>query len=249
MGMGYSYTVSTYNPMQKQRDVYSFKGSVESAGNLLYGLSSMTKANRDDNGYYKLFDIYYAQYIKADVDYSKTIIIDKQNSIAWRIGGGIGVPYGNSEVLPFEKRYYSGGANSVRAWSVRTLGPGGYVPIADSTTIYEQSGDIRLDLNIEYRSRFFWKLETAAFIDAGNIWTIRNYEKQDKGKFEFDSFYKQIAVGYGLGLRLDFDFFLIRLDWGWKAYDPSKSGSKKWAILKPNFRDNFAWHFAVGYPF
>ncbi len=248
VGMGYTYTHSTLDPTQKQRDAHSFRASVESAGNALYGLSNLFNAKQDSKGSYKLFETYYAQFVKGDVDYSKTIVIDKNNSIAWRIGGGIGFPYGNSEGLPFEKRYYSGGANSVRAWSVRELGPGGYHP-TDSTTFFEQSGDIKLDFNIEYRTRFFWKLEAAAFIDAGNIWTIKNYEGQEQGLFKFDTFYKQIAVGYGLGLRLDFDFFLVRFDCGWKAYNPEKEGSEKWAILKPNFRNNWAWHIAVGYPF
>ena len=135
----------------------------------------------------------------------------------------------------------------MRAWQIRELGPGSYA--SDSSNFYFQSGDIKLDFNIEYRTRFFWKLEAAAFIDAGNIWTIKDYPGQEGGVFKFDSFYKQIAVGYGLGLRLDMDFFLLRLDSGWKAYDPARSGKDSWAILHPNFRNNWAWHFAVGYPF
>ena len=89
----------------------------------------------------------------------------------------------------------------------------------------------------------------AAFVDAGNIWTIRPYSFQDKGNFDFSRFYKEIALSYGLGLRVDFDFFLIRFDTGFKAYNPQETGKERWAILKPNFTNNFAWHFAVGYPF
>jgi outer membrane protein assembly factor BamA len=151
-------------------------------------------------------------------------------------------------MLPFEKRYYSGGANSVRAWQVRELGPGSYIPTSAST-FFNQSGDIKLDLNLEYRTHFFWKLEAAAFIDAGNVWTIRNYEGQENGKFRLNSFYKELAIGYGLGLRLDFDYFLIRLDCGEKAYNPAKRGRERWAVLQPNLSDNFAMHIAVGYPF
>jgi hypothetical protein len=248
VGMGYTYSKTTVDPMQKQRDAYSFRFSLESAGNVLYGFNTLFDAKKDASGSYKLFNAYFAQFVKGDIDYSKTIVFDRQNSIAWRIGGGIGFPYGNSNGLPFEKRYYSGGANSVRAWSVRELGPGSYQPV-DTTTFLNQSGDIKLDLNIEYRTRFFWKLEAAAFIDAGNIWTIKEYADQKGGAFQFDSFYKQIAMGYGLGLRLDFDFFLLRLDCGWKAFDPSKRGKDQWAIMHPNFTNNWAWHFAVGYPF
>ena len=246
VGTGYSYTKTTFDPMQKQRNVYSFRFSFESAGNTLYGLNRLLNAPKDEQGSYKLFQTYFAQFVKGDVDYAKTFVIDRQNSIAWRIGGGISIPYGNSKMLPFEKRYYSGGANSVRAWQVRELGPGNY---QGEATFYNQSGDIKLDLNIEYRTRFFWKLEAAAFVDAGNIWTIKDYPEQEGGIFKLNSFYRQIAMGYGLGLRLDMDFFLLRLDCGWKAYDPSENGKEKWRIFHPNFSSNWAWHFAVGYPF
>jgi len=247
VGTGYSYTQTTFDPMQKQRNAHSLRLSFESAGNLLYGINALLDARKNEQGSYRLFNTYFAQFVKGDVDYARTIIIDHQNSIAWRIGGGVGVPYGNSDILPFEKRYYSGGANSVRAWQVRELGPGSYR--SDSANFYFQSGDIKLDLNIEYRSRFFWKLEAAAFIDAGNIWTVKDYPGQEGGVFKFNSFYRQIAVGYGLGLRLDMDFFLLRLDAGWKAYDPGRQGDECWAIFHPNFKNNWAWHFAVGYPF
>ncbi|MDR0542237.1 MAG: outer membrane protein assembly factor [Dysgonamonadaceae bacterium] len=249
VGMNYAYYHSTFEPAQKRKGGHTFRFSIESAGSLLYGLSKILKLEKDENwDSYLIFKTTFAQFVKGDFDYTKNIVIDEQNSIAWRIGGGIGFPYGNSLSLPFEKRYYSGGANSVRAWSIRQLGPGSYQPNR-WTTFYEQSGDIKLDFNIEYRSHFFWKLEAAAFIDAGNIWTIHNYATQEGGQFRFDSFYKEIAVGYGLGLRLDFDYFLIRFDMGMKAYNPAKIDKDRWAILHPNFRENFAWHIAVGYPF
>lgn len=249
VGMGYSYSYSTYNPSLKHRDMHSFKLSLESAGNLLYGASSVLNAQKSANGSYELFDIHYAQFIKGDFDYSKTMFIDKKNSLAWHIGIGMAYPYANSTILPFEKRYYSGGANGVRGWAVRTLGPGTYKPVPGKTTFYEQSGDICLDMNLEYRSHLFWKLELAAYIDGGNIWTIRSYEGQEGGRFKINAFYKEIAASYGLGIRLDFDFFLLRIDTGMKAFDPSHNGSDKWVIMKPNFKDKFTWHFAVGYPF
>jgi len=247
VGAGYSYNQTTFDPTQKQRNANSLHLSFESAGNLLYGINTLLKAQKNEQGSYKLFSTYFAQFVKGDIDYARTIIIDHLNSVAWRIGGGIAFPYGNSDILPFEKRYYSGGANSVRAWPVRELGPGNFH--SDSTNFYFQSGDIKLNFNIEYRSRFFWKLEAAAFIDAGNIWTIKDYSGQEGGVFKFNSFYRQIALGYGLGLRLDMDFFLLRFDCGWKVYDPARSGKESWAILHPNFKNNWAWHFAVGYPF
>jgi hypothetical protein len=249
VGMGYSYTYSNFNPAFKRRNINAFRASIESAGNVLYALSSRLNASKAENDSYELFGTYFAQYLKGDVNYSKTVFVDSKNAVAWRAGLGVGVPYGNSSALPFEKRYYSGGANSVRGWAVRSLGPGAYLPVPGETTFYEQSADIKLDLNVEYRSHLFWKMELAAFVDAGNIWTIRNYEEQKNGYFRLDKFYKEIALSYGLGIRLDFDFFLLRLDAGMKAYHPALQGKEKWTVLHPNFKDNFAWHFAVGYPF
>ncbi len=249
VSMGYSYSYSNFNPAVKRRDVHSFRASVESAGNFLYGLSSWFNFSKDEAGSYELFGIYYAQYLKGDMDYGKTVFLDKKNAFAWHVGFGLAYPYANSEILPFEKRYYSGGSNSVRGWAVRTLGPGSYKTIPGKTTFYEQSGDIKLDLSIEYRSHLFWKMELATYVDAGNIWTIRDYEGQEGGYFQLDSFYKEIALSYGFGIRLDFDFFLLRIDTGMKAYDPGQRGHDRWAVLQPNFKNNFAWHFAVGYPF
>lgn len=248
-GMGYTYSYSTYNPSVKRRDIHSFRASIESAGNLLYGLSSLLDKKKEESGSYELFGIYYAQFIKGDVDYGKTLFVDQNNSLAWHVGFGLAYPYSNSSILPFEKRYYAGGANGVRGWAVRTLGPGSYQPVSGRTTFYEQSGDVKLDLSMEYRSHLFWKLELAAYIDAGNIWTIHNYEGQKGGKFRLGGFVKEIAMSYGLGIRLDFDFFLLRIDTGMKAYDPSRRGSDRWVVGSPNFSDKFAWHFAVGYPF
>jgi outer membrane protein assembly factor BamA len=247
-GSGYTYTFSNYDPLRRNRNTYSFRLALESAGNLLYGLSGIFDARRDDGGRYKLFGIRYSQFIKGDVDFARSIRIDGRNSIAAHIGGGIGYPYGNARELPFERRYFAGGANNNRGWGVRSLGPGS-MPVTGNTTFIHQVGDIRLDASIEYRSRLFWKFELAAYVDAGNIWTIRSYPDQPGGNFDFTRFYREIACSYGLGLRLDFDYFLVRLDSGMKAYNPQQQGSQRWAILYPDISRQFAWHFAVGYPF
>ena len=162
---------------------------------------------------------------------------------------GVAVPYGNSIVLPFEKRYFAGGANSVRGWSTRTLGPGGYHRNDTMRADFvNQTGDIKLDVSAEYRRKLTDLFELATFVDAGNIWTIKDYQGQPGGLFRFDEFYKQIAVAYGLGLCVNLGFLLIRLDAGMKAYDPADR-DKKFVLFKPNFTDKFALHFAIGYPF
>lgn len=111
------------------------------------------------------------------------------------------------------------------------------------------TGDIKLDLNLEYRTHLFWKLNGAAFVDAGNVWTIRNREMQPEGLFKFNRFYKQLAVAYGLGLRFDLDFLIIRFDGGMKAINPMYTGRDRYPIISPDFKRDFAFHFAVGYPF
>ena len=248
MSMGYTYNFTNYSPQNRQRDTHSLRASVEFAGNLLNAFSHLFGATKNADGCYELFGTEYAQYVKLDFDYSKAIVLDSRNKLAYHVGVGVGVPYGNSDYLPFERAYFSGGANSVRGWSVRELGPGG-IPKDLIFSYALQNGDIRLDLNVEYRTKLFWKFELAAYVDAGNVWSMRKFESEPNGNFDFSRFYKEIALSYGLGLRMDFDFFLLRLDTGFKAYDPQQTGSRRWAIKRPNFKDNFALHFAVGYPF
>jgi outer membrane protein assembly factor BamA len=250
--MGYTYnynsTGSTLANNTIASNSYSIRTGVESAGILLHTFSKLIGLSKNDKGEYALLNIPFAQYIKADFDFAKNIVVDERNSLAYHLGMGIAIPYGNADVIPFEKRYFSGGANSVRGWSVRSLGPGSF---SGDENFLNQSGDIKLDASVELRSELFWKFQGALFVDAGNIWTLHNYsEEQPGGKFKFDRFYKQIAVAYGLGLRLDLDFFVIRVDGGMKAIDPIyHNGKQRYPIIRPRFGRDFALHFAVGYPF
>lgn len=228
----------------------AYKINVETSGNFLSGISHLLRSKRNEDNQYTLFNIAFAQYVKGDFDYTKIIMFDRNNSLALHAGLGIAYPYGNSKILPFEKRYFSGGANSVRGWSVRGLGPGKFKGTNGAIDFINQTGDIKLDLNIELRSFLFWKVYGAAFIDAGNIWTIRAYEEQPGGQFRFKDFYKQIAVAYGLGIRFNFDFFILRFDMGMKAINPAyNSNNEHYAIFHPDFSRDFAFHFAVGLPF
>lgn len=228
----------------------AYKINVETSGNFLSGISHLSGSKRNEDNQYTLFNIAFAQYVKGDFDYTKIIMFDRNNSLALHAGLGIAYPYGNSKILPFEKRYFSGGANSVRGWSVRGLGPGKFKGTNGAIDFINQTGDIKLDLNIELRSFLFWKVYGAAFIDAGNIWTIRAYAEQPGGQFRFKDFYKQIAVAYGLGIRFNFDFFILRFDMGMKAINPAyNSNNEHYAIFHPDFSRDFAFHFAVGLPF
>ncbi len=230
--------------------VDAFRLNVESSGNLLNGVSKAFGFKTNSDGQHTLFNIAYAQYAKFDFDYTHLMQFDKRNALALHAGVGVAYPYGNSKVLPFEKRYFSGGANSVRGWGVRELGPGKFKGTDGRIDFINQTGDLKLDLNAEYRTALFWKFEGAVFADAGNIWTLRNYEDQPGGQFKFSEFYKQIAAAYGLGIRLNFDYFILRFDMGMKAINPAYETSEEhWAIIHPKMSRDFSFHFAVGLPF
>lgn len=251
INMGYSFHYNSVGGAVVNNTIasnsYSIRFNLESAGNIMYALSKAADIRKNSNGEYAILGIPYAQYVKAEFDFAQNIRIDRRNSLAFHLGLGVAVPYGNAKTIPFEKQYFSGGANSVRGWSVRDLGPGCF---PGNGNLLDQSGDIKLDASVEYRSKLFWKFQGAVFVDAGNIWTIRSYANQPGGVFEFDKFYKQIAVSYGLGLRLDLDFFILRFDGGMKAINPAYTTKREhFPILHPKFKRDFAFHFAVGYPF
>lgn len=226
------------------------RASVETAGNLLSGFSQIFRFKQNSHCQRQLFNIAYAQYAKFDFEYTRLLRFSAHNTLALHGLLGVAWPYGNSTVLPFEKRYFSGGANSVRGWSVRELGPGKYRGRDGRIDFINQTGDMRLDLNLEYRTRLFWKFDGAAFVDAGNIWTLRSYPEQPGGQFQLDTFFKQIAVSYGLGLRLNFGYFILRLDGAMKAINPAYDDHKDhYPIFHPRWGRDFAFHFAVGMPF
>ena len=240
IGFGVSYAIGSH----------AIRANIETAGNILNLAAQSFDFKKNNDGQYKLFNIAFAQYVKADVDYTKAIRFDENNTLVFHAGLGIAYPYGNSNILPFEKRYFSGGANSVRGWSVRRLGPGKFKGTDGKIDFINQTGDMRLDLNMEYRTKLLWKLGAALFIDAGNIWTLRNYPDQPGGQFRFNDFYKEIAVAYGLGLRLNFDYFILRFDLGMKAINPVYDDEKEhFPIIHPKLSRDAAFHFAVGLPF
>lgn len=232
------------------RNIFTIRAGIDISGLLPRIVTSFYNASRDSLGAKQILGIRYAEYIKGDLSFAQTHALNSKNKLAYHIGLGVARPFGNSTVLPFETRYFAGGANSVRGWPTRALGPGSYV--ADTSGVNDfvnQVGDIKLDLNIEYRSKISEYFELAGFVDAGNIWTIKNYkESQPNGQFKFNKFYKEIALSYGAGIRFDLGFLLLRFDVGVRAYDPGEPVNRRWVILKPT-RDRIAWHFGIGYPF
>ena len=252
LGFNFYYTNKRQtNSLQPtdQRDIITLRAQAETAGNLLFGISRAVDPKRHfHENPYKVFGIRYSQYVRTDADFAYLHTFDRRNSLACYAGFGIGIPYGNSSILPFEKRFYGGGANGVRGWSVRTLGPGRFPGTNSVSDFIYQCGDIRMNLSVEYRAKLFWVVEGGLFIDAGNIWTIHNYPTQPYGMFKFNSFYKEFATSYGVGIRLDFNYFLVRFDLGMKAHNPAIN-QEPWPLIHPNWHRDHAFHFSIGYPF
>ncbi|WP_313381347.1 BamA/TamA family outer membrane protein [Proteiniphilum saccharofermentans] len=248
----YNITYTNYNRLGRRSMPavpIRVRSGIELAGWLPRIVTGLGGGKVNDKGFETFFKQPYSEYVKGDFDISASHAFDDKNTIAAHLAVGLAYPYGNSNVLPFEKRYFGGGANSVRGWSTRTLGPGTYSRDSAGSDFGRKIGDMKLDLSVEFRRKLTGRFELATFVDAGNIWTIRDYVEQPGGMFAWNSFYKELAVAYGLGLRLDLDFLLLRVDGGMKAHNPGLPAGTRWTIFKPNLRRDLAFHFAIGYPF
>ena len=254
--MDYTYVDNNQNPSVRS-DYHYFKWTFESAGNLLSAYSSLTgkdktasldSATQVVNHYHTFFGTRFAQYLKSDLEYRYGHMIDRYSSLVGRAFVGVGLPYGNFDILPYEKKYFAGGANGIRAWQVRTLGPGTYK--AASGSYPNQSGDIKLEANLEYRYQLIGRVEGAFFLDAGNIWAINQKDNREGAQFLFNKFYRQVALGTGTGLRFNFTYFIFRLDLGMKLRDPSLESGKRFIPWNyPITGKDFHLSFAIGYPF
>lgn len=255
VGWSYSGSYSNKRRNSDEQSYVNFGYQLETAGNFMQGMYKLFKATPNDEGVYTLFNVPFSQYARADVNFSYNQLLAPKHRLVFHAGAGVAVPYLNSKTVPFEKRFFSGGANSVRGWQARTLGPGSYRGNNDLSSYDLQVGDIRLDLNVEYRWRVWSIIELAAFVDAGNNWTIADYSAQPGGVFKASEFYKQIALAYGVGIRFDLSILLFRVDFGVKLYDPSRLNGTlagtQWRTASNGlcWKDDMTFHFAIGYPF
>lgn len=244
-GAGANFYYTTNTDSNPQTPFFYTRLNVNHAGNLLSAFNKLMK--EDSFGNKTIWNIPYSQYVLAELTVGKTWRFGRDNgqAIATRVLAGAGYAYGNSSSLPFERTFYSGGASSLRGWQARSVGPG-FSQLDTTFVIPNQNGDIKLEANLEYRARLFWKIEGAAFLDAGNVWTYRNTTDDAERPSTFS--FKSIAMNWGLGLRVNLNFIVLRLDWGMRIHDPARENA--WLMPRDWFRKNgYAVHFGVGYPF
>ena len=229
-----TYIFNSQRLERSRRNFFFYRAEVESAGSLLRGIYNLSNANLNENGGYEALGIQFAQYVKTVHDFRYYNVPNEKMSTAYRISAGVGVPLENLNVLPFEKSFFAGGANGIRAWQARTLGPGSF---RDPEQNFDKIGDILIEANLEYRFDLTDILEGAFFIDVGNIWVLSEENERPGASFAVDRFLSEIAVGAGTGMRFNFDFFLIRLDLGLQVKDPSLDPGERW-LFQPKDRYN-----------
>ena len=239
----YSYLNTNIATSQGNRQ-YFLKANIETSGNVPFIYDKLTSRITSDEGYYEHFGIRYSQFVRFDVDFRRYWKLRTSNSIILRVMAGYAKAYGNTDVVPFEKSFWLGGANDMRGWRLRSLGPGEYKA---SDKLYDQAGDIMLQSSIEHRFPIYNFLLGCIFVDAGNIWLSEKSSDFEGGEFKFDTFAKQIAMDVGFGLRFDFSFFVFRLDWALPFHNPARNDS--W-FNPDDFKIKKAvWNFGIGYPF
>lgn len=245
-GLKYTFTFNSQQ-ISKIKDFVYIRANFETAGNIIYACNKIFNTSKSDSSSYMLFGLPYSQFIRPDVDFRYYNILGNKFSIVYRFYGGIGIPYGNSTLLPFEKAFFSGGANGMRGWEMYTLGPGTYNN-TDGSVSFNQIGDIQLEANIEYRFPVYDWIRGAVFVDIGNIWLLKESADLPGGKFTFPGFLDQFGIDAGVGIRLDFEFFIFRLDPAIHIYVPSYPTGDRWFFNKMQIK-NIIWNFGIGYPF
>jgi outer membrane protein assembly factor BamA len=245
LGLKYSYVYNNQD-INKLGNYIFFRGNIETSGNLLGLVKNITDSPSLPEGYKTIFGIRYSQYVKADIDLRSFLNMSRKHSIAMRVTGGAAVPYWNSKDIPFEKGFYGGGANGMRAWPLRFLGPGAY---RNTNPNIERVGDVMLEGSLEYRFNIYKVVEGALFYDIGNIWYLSENETFPEGKFTLKNFAKELAMDAGIGIRLDFTYFIFRVDVAQRMKDPAFAEGTRWIIGKNKNWINPWLNLGIGYPF
>jgi len=256
LGTTYSFYYNSQNDKDRESrsDLY-FNGNIDLSGNLMHvAQSSVREEENTDENPYEILGSPYSQFVKADIDVRYYFQIAKRHRIATRLITGVGYAFGNSTTLPYTKQFSIGGSNSIRAFRARSVGPGEY-QVSDSATFIDQTADIKLEANFEYRFPIIGAFRGALFTDAGNIWTLREDEQRPGGEFDPKNFVSQLAVGAGVGLRFDAEFFVLRFDLAFPVRIPTEDRGERWrfkdiAIGDKDWRkENLLLNIAIGYPF
>lgn len=245
LGIRYSYIFNNQE-INRVKDFTYLRWNIETSGNFLDLIVNITGAPENAEGFQTAFGIRYSQYVKSDVDIRHYFVFEKKHTIAIRTAFGLAIPYGNSIDIPFEKGFYGGGANGMRAWTLRYLGPGAYPNLNPNI---ERVGDVKIEANIEYRFPIFKVFKGAFFYDIGNIWLLSDNETFPGGKFEFKNFISELAMDVGIGLRLDFKYFIFRVDVAQRMMDPAREKGDRWVIGDHNNWFNPVYNLGIGYPF
>ena len=247
------------NQSLEQKNQYKtslyFKINAESSGNILRGFHNLTDEKKDSLGRYYIFNMPYAQFLRGDLDFRAYKSVRKLGRFVFRAYGGMGYALTNLTVLPYEKSFFAGGPNSIRAWKARTLGPGSYNgTFTDANGVmqkdinFDRLGDIQLEANFEFRFNVYKFINGAFFVDAGNIWLKEKHANKVRGDFDPTRFYKELAAGTGIGVRADFSFFIIRIDGAFQTYNPANVEGQRWMFGR-GFLSSFITNFGIGYPF
>ena len=251
--LSFKYGLTYTHPAKNARNSFIVRLRTESSGMFLSAICAMAKSPKNDEGKYTIRGINYGNFERAEIDLRYTYTINKDNSVATRFDFGIGLPLWNSTTLPFEKSFYLGGSNSMRAWNYRSLGPGSYYT-EEEVEHDIRTGDIKLEMNVEYRGTIYKFIKYGVFVDAGNIWLSHKDEDMKNAEFQFNRFYKEIGFGAGVGLRLDFGFFIIRLDAALPIFDPSQAPDRRWIGTeivdgKKGLNKSVNFTFGIGHAF
>jgi len=242
IGPNYNFNINTQNRSNLRKNNFYFNANLDLSANVL-GLVS--GANVEKGNQKKIFDVPYSQYIRTELDFRHYLSFSKTFTLVSRLTGGLGYSYGNSLTMPFVKEFFAGGANDLRAFRSRSLGPGSfYAGNRDTAFLPDQPGDIKLEMNAEIRFKLFSVFRWAFFADAGNIWTLRTDTARPGSKFT-NKFLQQVAVGVGTGLRVDISIIILRLDLGVPVREPYRPQGNQWVFDTKNM----VWNFAIGYPF
>ncbi len=237
----------TYSSSLKHKSPIVWNATISESSNIisLFYMMAGRKWNQTNKNF---LDNAYAQFVKFETDFTKTWQLDLKSQLIGHIAAGVIYAYGNSNAAPYSEQFYVGGANSIRAFATRSIGPGRFKSSSSKYAYLDQTGDIKLQLNLEWRQNLFGNLYGAVFLDAGNVWTIQNDPNREGSQFKLKSFFKEMALGTGIGIRYDLEFLVLRLDWGVGLHVPFKDGKNGFYNIS-KFKDGQALHFAIGYPF